>query len=280
MNLVDDATSSAQALFSEQETTWAAMDLLERWVRRYGVPLALYVDRKSVYVTDREPTPSEQLAAMPALTQFGKACHKLGIRIIEAHSPQAKGRVERKHGVFQDRLLKEMRLEGLSSIETANRFLPDWIDRNNEQFAVSPQSEVDLHQPVPKGLDLRTVFCLEVERSLGMDYCVRYKNQWIQVTAQKDLPPPRTRLLVQEWGDGSVHISHQGRELACKLLDKAPEKLDTTKPEAEARPVTIPAQDHPWRGTRKANADYIDPRQLPALVNELAETYMGPALGR
>jgi len=280
MNLVDDATSSAQALFSEQETTWAAMDLLEQWVRRYGIPVALYVDRKSVYVTDREQTPAEQLAAMPALTQFGKACHKLGIRIIEAHSPQAKGRVERKHAVFQDRLIKEMRLEGLSAIETANRFVPGWIDRNNEQFAVSPKSEIDLHRPVPKDLDLRSVFCLEDERSISMDYCIRIKKQWIQVISQKDLPLPRTKVLVQTWRDGSLHILHQGRELACKLLDKAPEKLDTAKPEVGVRQVTIPAPEHPWRKPCKPDVDWVDPRQLPALVNELAETYMGPVLGR
>src|SRR6185437_7422062 len=109
--------------------------LLEHWVRRYGIPASVYVDRKSVYVTDREPTVQEQLAAMPALTQFGRACHKLGIRIIEAHSPQAKGRVERKHAVFQDRLIKEMRLENLSDIEAANGFLPGWIAKNNERFA-------------------------------------------------------------------------------------------------------------------------------------------------
>lgn len=286
MNLVDDATSASQALLSEEETTWAAMDLLEAWVRRYGIPLSVYVDRKNVYVTDREQTPAEQLAAMPALTQFGKACHKLGIRIIEAHSPQAKGRVERKHGVFQDRLIKELRLEGISDIEAANRFLPGWLDKNNDRFAVCPRSDVDMHRPVPKDLDLRTVFCLEEERSLGMDFTVRFKNRWMQVLAQKDLPAARTRVNVQEWRDGSLHLSCQGRELQFRLLDGPParpkpelRKGEELRTGEEQKPPTIPAQDHPWKRACKPGepgADYIDPRQLPALVNELADTYLGP----
>lgn len=276
MNLVDDATSASQALFSEEETTWAAMDLLEQWVRRYGIPLSVYVDRKNVYVTDREQTPEEQLAAMPALTQFGRACHKLGIRIIEAHSPQAKGRVERKHGVFQDRLIKEMRLEGISDKDAGNRFLPAWLDKNNDQFAVAPRSQVDRHQPLPKGLDLRTVFCLEEERSVNMDFTVRYKNRWLQITAQKELPAPRSRVTVQEWRDGSLHLWSQEREWTFRALDAPPQKPTKEKPDkpSEARPRQ-PSEEHPWRKTFKPDAGYIDPRRVGEYLNDLADTYLG-----
>lgn len=284
MNLVDDATGTAEALFSKEETTRAAMDLLERWVRRYGIPVSVYVDRKSVYVTDREPTVEEQLAAMPSLTQFGRACHKLGIRIIEAHSPQAKGRVERKHAVFQDRLIKEMRLEGLSDIEAANGFLPGWIEKNNERFAVAPRSEVDLHRPVPEGLDLPSVFCIEEGRSLGQDFTVRYKNQWLQVRSQKSLPPARSRVTVQEWRDGSLHLLWKGKELACELLaDRPAEKPKATEPaEEEQKPkpqsrARRPKEEHPWKRSGKIDPDYLDPRQLPVMVNELADHYLGPA---
>jgi transposase len=281
MNLVDDATAEAQALFSGEETTWAAMDVLEGWVRRYGIPVSIYVDRKNVYVTHREQTPEEQLVAMPALTQFGRACHKLGIRIIEAHSPQAKGRVERKHGVFQDRLIKDMRLEGISDIEAGNVYLPAWLKKNNAQFAKAARSDLDMHRPLPDGLDLGTVFCLEEERSLGMDYTVRYKNQWLQVTAQKELPAPRSRVAVQERRDGSLHLSYKGRELNCRLLNERPQTRRCAVPEERAQkvPATVPAEDHPWRRPRRS-ADYIDPRQLPELVNQLADTYLGtPDLG-
>jgi len=276
MNLVDDAKGTAEALFSPEETTWAAMDLLEQWVCRYGIPVSIYVDGKNVYVTDREQTPQEQLQAMPALTQFGRACHKLGIRIIKAHSPQAKGRVERKHRVFQDRLVKDMRLDGISQIEDANQYLPAWVDKNNARFAKVARSPVDMHRPVPEGLDLRTVFCLEEERSVAMDYTVRYKDRWLQITAQKDLLAPRSRVRVQEWRDGTLHLFAKERELNCRLLDGRPQ---TPRPQIQTRknqpPIHIPAPDHPWRHPNKLRGDYINPRDVPELVNQLADHYLG-----
>ncbi len=279
MNLVDDATGKSEALFKPEEPTWAAMEFLERGVRRYGIPLSIYVDRKNVYVTDREQTRQEQLEAMPALTQFGRACHKLGIRIIEAHSPQAKGRVERKHGVFQDRLIKDMRLDGISHIEHANQYLPAWLDMNNAQFAKVARSPVDMHRPVPQGLDLHTVFCLEEERSVAMDYTVRYMNRWLQISAQKDLLAPRCRVRVQEWRDGTLHLFVKESELNCRLLDARPQtprpQLQTTK-EKSSQPASVPAQDHPWRRSSKPSGDYINLRYMPELVNQLADQYLGP----
>ena len=272
MNLVDDATAAAQALFSKEETTWSALDLLAMWVRRYGIPISIYVDRKSVYVTDREATAEEQLSGQPPVTQFGRACHKLGIRVIEAHSPQAKGRVERKHGVFQDRLIKDMRLEGCSDMEAGNRYLPAWIDANNDRFAVPPRSDVDMHQPVPADLDLRTVFCLQEERSIGQDFTVRYNNRWLQIPPQKELPKPRTRLVLQEWRDGSLHLYLNGREITCHELDKRPVKPVPDPKAEQPRQPTTPAQDHPWRKPRRPD---INPRDLPELINQLADTYLG-----
>lgn len=279
MNLVDDATGRSEALFSPQETTWAAMDVLEWWVRRYGVPLSIYVDLKNVYVTKRRQTIQEELEDRPALTQFGRACHKLGIRIIEAHSPQAKGRVERKHGVFQDRLIKEMRVDGVCQIEQGNQYLPVWLDKNNARFAKAPRSPVDMHRPVPDRLDLRTVFCLEGERSVAMDYTVRYKNRWLQLSAQKEMPQPRSRVRVQEWRDGSLHLLHKERELNYQALEARPQSLTPqlqTAKEQQPRPANVPAQDHPWRGSNKNGGDYINPRHVPELVNQLADQYLGP----
>ena len=113
MDMVDDATGVTMALMAEQETTEAAMRLLWQWVERYGIPQALYVDRKTVFITDREPTLEEQLAGQAPMTAFGQACAKLGIQLIPANSPQAKGRVERRHGVLQDRFVKELSLRAL-----------------------------------------------------------------------------------------------------------------------------------------------------------------------
>ena len=117
MNFVDDASGLGLCRFSDEETTWAAADLLEAWVRRHGIPKALYCDWKSVY--KRKPTSCETLQDVEPETQFGRMCGKLGIDIIAASSPQAKGRVERHHGTHQDRLIKKMRLEGIANYEAA-----------------------------------------------------------------------------------------------------------------------------------------------------------------
>jgi hypothetical protein len=151
----------------EQETTEGAMRVLWRWIERYGIARALYTDHKNVYVADREPTVEEQLAGRPALTAFGKACHRPGIEIIAASSPQAKGRIERRHGVLQDRLVKELRLRGIKDLEAANEFLAsEFLESVNGKFGHSAASPVDYHRPVPTGLRLEDVFVFEEQRSV------------------------------------------------------------------------------------------------------------------
>ena len=133
MNFVDDATGLVLCRFSGEETTWAAADLLQAWVRQHGVPKALYCDWKNVY--QRQPTSREALEGIKPETQFGRMCAKLGIGIIAASSPQAKGRVERHHGTHQDRLIKKMRLRGIVDYEAANRYLDEeYIGRAQRAF--------------------------------------------------------------------------------------------------------------------------------------------------
>ena len=191
MDMVDDATGRTLALMSEEETTVAAMRVLWAWVEKYGIPKALYVDWKNVYVTQREPTLEEQLSGELPLTQFGMACKKLGIEILPANSPQAKGRVERKHGVYQDRWVKELRLAGIRDIEGANQSLLGFTESLNTKFAVEPRSSVDFHRPVPQDMDFRSVFCLEEQRTVGNDWVVRYKNHFFQILPQSKLPPAK-----------------------------------------------------------------------------------------
>lgn len=141
MNLVDDATGRAMLLFAEEETTWAAAELLERWVRRYGAPRAIYADWKNVYL--RRATAREAMEGVEPRTQFGRMCEKLGIRLIGASSPEAKGRVERHHGTHQDRLVKKMRLAGIADYEQANRYLAGYEGEHNERFGRAPGSATD-----------------------------------------------------------------------------------------------------------------------------------------
>src|ERR1700746_1306099 len=160
MNMVDDATSTVEALLGDEETIWAAARVLRQWIDKYGVPLALYTDWKNVYV--REPTEKELLHGKVPVTQFGRMCQKLDIKIIAASSPQAKGRVERGNGTHQDRLIKKMGRQKIRTHAEANRFLQEeYLADHNLRFAREAAEPQDYHRPAPGARDLEQVFCLE-----------------------------------------------------------------------------------------------------------------------
>jgi hypothetical protein len=252
MNFVDDATTTTLARMEAEETTEGAMRSLWGWIERYGVPLALYCDGKTVYVTGREPTVAEQLVGEPPLTAFGKACRRLGIEIVRAYSPQAKGRVERSHGVYQDRLVKELRLRGITTIEGANALLDGgFVARLNERFATTPAVAEDAHRPVPPGLDLATVFVFEESRCVANDWTVRYSNRYFQITGpQQGMPRPKARVTMQRRLDGSLHILYRGRELCFREVPPiARVKPTRPVPMAQTAPTRAPQRprpDHPW----------------------------------
>jgi transposase len=250
MDMVDDATGKTLAMLNEEETIVAAMEVMWAWIERYGIPKAIYVDWKNIYVTKREPTVEEQLAGELPLTQFGKACRKLDIEIITANSPQAKGRVERKHGVYQDRWVKELRLAGINDTERANQSLSGFTEKLNARLAVEPRSSADFHRPVPQGMDLRHVFCLEETRTVGNDWVVRYKNRFFQIASQSNLPPSGRKVIVQEHLDGAVRIVHREREVLFTEIKELPQKpMVTQQKQLNSRSKTryIPPPDHPWR---------------------------------
>ena len=144
MHMVDDATSTVSCQFSPEETIWAAVSVLRVWIERYGVPRALYTDWKNVYV--RAATEAEKCAGQVPVTQFGRMCGRLGIRIIAASSPQAKGRVERVHGTHQDRLVKKLRLAGVAGYDAANRYLTEhYIAAHNRRYARPAAEAADYH---------------------------------------------------------------------------------------------------------------------------------------
>lgn len=249
INMVDDATGESFARFHEGETTRATMETLQEYIEQYGIPRSLYVDRDTIFVTDREPTDEEQLRGEQPLTQFGRAAAKLGINIIPAGSPQAKGRVERKHGVYQDRLVKELRLEGITMIDEGNRLLcGGFLNDLNKRFTITPQSDIDFHRPLPEGLDLRSILCFEKERVIDNDWTVRWGGRIFQIRKDnRPLPPARRKVIVQEWLDGSVHIVYRGKEVTYRQISKKPGKQDT--PVAISDEITYykPAMNHPWR---------------------------------
>jgi len=228
MNMVDDATGTTLSFLVEQETTEAALRLLWAWIDRYGIPQAVYCDRKNAFVLDREPTVSEQLRGFTPRSHFERACDELGIEVIVARSPQAKGRVERNHAVYQDRLVKELRLAGISEIQAANEFLREgYLDSLNQKFAKPPVDEVDAHVRLLGGENLANILCFTEPRIVARDYVVQFDNRLFQIQRQKRrrLMAPGTPIRVHKWLDGSLHFFSQGgHELLVEEITQRPKK--------------------------------------------------------
>jgi hypothetical protein len=183
IDTVDDATNTTWAKLGEQETIWAVADGLRAWIERYGVPLALYVDWKNLY--KRRATPKEWLRGEEPVTQFGRMCAKLGIELIAASSPQAKGRVERIHGTHQDRLVKKLRRKQISSQAQANVYLErDYLPEHNGRFARVAAKPEDYHRRAPRASELDRIFRLERERTISEDWVVRYENRFFQLASR------------------------------------------------------------------------------------------------
>jgi len=249
LSMVDDATGVRLSLLCEEETTAGAMELVRRWIERHGIPRSLYVDRKNVYITDRAPTIEEELAGELPLTAFGKACHRLGIELIAASSPQAKGRVERSHAVYQDRLVKEIRLQGWSTLEQVNEQLASFDEELNRRFAVAPTQAEDAHGRLAPGLDLSAVLVWEETRCVRNDWTLSYQNRWLQIVGPKrSLPAAKAQVTVQRRLDGSVHLFYRGRELSFEELPQRPTRAAKAAVSPPGpRPAPRPAADHPWR---------------------------------
>jgi len=254
IEMIDDATGIRLSLMAEEETTEACMRLLWQWVEHYEIPKALYTDKKNVFVTNRPATLEEQLAGEEPMTAFGKACGKLDMAIIAANSPQAKGRVERAHGVQQDRLVKELRLLGVTTIGGANEVMSGgFVDQLNEKFAKPPAGKGDAHRPVPAGVNLAEVFCVEEQRSVANDWVVRYHNRLLQISKDnRVLPRPKDRVTVRQLLDGRVQVVHAGRTLRYREIEADP-VVKGTEPHrampqpAKVRAVPKPGPMHPWR---------------------------------
>ena len=231
MNMTDDATSAVELRLGEEETIWAAANTLRAWIEKHGVPQALYVDWKNVY--KRAPTQREQLRGQEPVTQFGRMCGKLGIEIIAAGSPQAKGRVERNHGTHQDRLIKKMRRKKIGTHEQANMYLQqEYLPEHNERFRRGAAEGEDYHRRAPSATQLREVFRLESEWMISNDWVVRYDNRLFQVQAQsRKYAPAQGKVVVCEWQDGTVEIEYRARKLPWKeIFGTAPQASAELKP--------------------------------------------------
>jgi len=243
MSYIDDATGAAFARFDGYEGTIPAMDSFKRYIQRRGLPMKVYLDKHTTYKSTAQPSIEDQLNDEEPLSEFERALKELGVEVSHAHSPQAKGRIERLFRTFQDRLVKEMRLKGIRSIEEGNRFLEEYLPLYNKRFSVRPKEKEDFHRPVPKGMDLDAILCMKTERILRKDFTVAHHRKLYQVEDTIKAP----KVMVQDRIDGSLVMTHKGRALRFKEI--------TERPVREKEPLAIPRKirsytppaSHPWR---------------------------------
>lgn len=252
MVMIDDATNKTLARFYPSEDTAAAYDIFERYVQRYGLPLALYPDRDSIYVCTREACLEEQLANVGPETQFARAMRELDVELIPAYSPQAKGRVERRHGLFQDRLVKEMRLQGIRTITAANAYLEgSFLQMLQERYTVEPRDPANGHRLRPSTATLALVLSWQETRSVAKDWTVCWRTRRLQINARHAaLGLPGRRVIVVEKRDETLAILYGGRLLsfqAAPTQAKPITQVSIPIPQDRPRTVHIPSATHPWR---------------------------------
>ena len=208
LNMVDDATTKTFSHLESGETTRCVFLTLWKWIERYGIPLALYVDFKNVYVSRKN------------ICHFERACKKLGIRIIKAHSPQAKGRVERNHAVYQDRFVKELRLKKIKTVEGANEVLESgFIDKLNQKFERLARNPQSAHRPL-NGIDLNQILCWEYGRQVQNDWTFSFQKIYYQVKKPYGCTVrPKVQICVRKHLDGSISAWYKDEKLAIKALD-------------------------------------------------------------
>jgi hypothetical protein len=238
MVMVDDATNKTGARFLEEETTRASFETFDGWVEEYGVPCSVYVDRDSIYRCERAATVAEQVADQEPQTQFGRAMSLLGVELILANSPQAKGRVERRNGLLQDRLVKALRLRDISDLDGANSYLEqEFLRELNGQFTVAPASPADVHRPAPG--NLREVLSWEEARVVQRDWTVAWENAWYQIDRRHEgMSLAGKSVVVRRLLDGSEQLIYRGQKLTWRKLpgrpERPPQRPEPSQPKGDA----------------------------------------------
>ena len=221
MGFIDDATSRFYGRFYDYEGTMPAMGGLKGYIKHYGLPVSIYLDKHSTYKNNKKYAYTDwPFRDEEELTQFGRACHQLGVELIFAHSPQAKGRVERVFRTLQDRLTKELRLCQAKSLDEANELLSAYLGIFNKKFGVQAAKPADVHRPLDKRLNIDDVLSVQSQRFLRNDRTVLYGKQWYQVT-------DRTRakwVTMFEYLNGDIAIKYGSQILSCKRIEERPAK--------------------------------------------------------
>lgn len=238
MGYIDDANNHIYARFYKYEGIVPAMDSFKRYAKKYGIPHSIYLDKHSTYKSTAKQTIENEIAGIKPMSEFERAMKELGVEIIHANSPQAKGRIERLFKTFQDRVVKEMRLRGVKTIEEANNFLDEYLPGFNRRFSKEPANNTDTHRPVGK-IDLDAILCFKQEHVLRNDYTVMHGRKIYQILERTIAK----QVIVEDLLNGKRHISYNGKKLKYKTIEHRPVK---EKPQL-VRKWPIPRQQHGWK---------------------------------
>lgn len=244
MGYIDDATGKVFGRFYDYEGTIPAMDSFKQYIEKYGFPMSVYLDKHTTYKSTAKPTIQDELNNSVPLSEFERALKELGVEVLHANSPQAKGRIERLFGTLQDRLVKEMRLRGIRTIEEANRFLEEYLPLYNSRFAVCPKRKDNLHRPVGRGVNLDAILCVKTERTLRNDFTVAHNHKLYQIEDKVR----GVKVMVQDRLDGSLVMTYKGERLRSREITTRPVKEQKEQPvSVRIRKPYTPPSDHPWR---------------------------------
>ena len=264
---IDDATSRIlDGEFVGVEDTVTLLRTTRTYLQRYGRPVAFYVDKDSIYRVNRQATIEEQLQDSAPLTQFTRAMHELDIEVICAHSPQAKGRVERSFDTHQDRLVKELRLAKISDRGTANRFLRErYFPAHNRHYAVEPANPTNAHRPLLPTHAIDAILSIRTTRTVERDFTVRLQNRFFQLLPEQPVRiRPGNTVLIEQRLDGTTHLRAKSRYVAFRAITKVPARrpLVVTAPRPPRRPPPVyrPPRTHPYKA-----ASYQTMRRRQAL---------------
>jgi transposase len=245
MGHIDDATGRPFGRFYEYEGTIPAMDSFKHYIKKYGIPLSVYVDRHSTYKSNGKLSIEDELNNMAPLSQYARALKELEVEVIYAGSAQAKGRVERLFKTFQDRLVKELRLAGAKTIDEANKVLESFLPKYAGRFCVEARYSDDLHRPIPEGIDLDKILCIKTERRLRNDFTVAHEGKLYQIKDNVF----RGKVTVEERVDGSMIIAYKDKTLKHEEIINRPKKKEPKDPRKfRLKKRYTPPADHIWRG--------------------------------
>jgi transposase InsO family protein len=252
MGYIDDAAGTVFGRFYPYEGTMPAMDSFRRYSKRYGLPMSIYLDKHTTYKSPGKPSFEDELNGTKPLSEFERALKELGVQVIHANSPQAKGRIERFFGTLQDRLVKEMRLRGIRDTDEANRFLTYYLPLYNRRFAVKPLGKDNLHRKIPKGLNLDSIFCMKTERALRNDFTVAHNKKLYQIEEKIRA----SKVVVQDRLDGSVVMTYKEIPLTFREITTRPVKEKKQPLVIKPRKTYTPPKHHAWRNLKFGSHRY------------------------